>query len=340
MNWVERINSVMEYIEENLGGKIDAARISFIFASPQGMFQRIFANITDMTLSEYIRKRRLTQAVFDLRDTDERIIDIALKYEYSSASAFSYAFKKYHGITPSMSRKSDIQLKSFQRFAFTLILSENGVESMKYYNIENAEFIMKQIVNKDHKLKFLRAVSEHNGIKCSCDGYRALVILPKTSDDWNMSDTYLNSGNKDNPRFSLHQIFNSRNDNSLRIVLSKEQAAVLLASFDGVKINFKRNFVSLKTTDANSASHDVIVCMDINTMGIITEATSVEMNGTAGKPVMSFYVRFIEDALKFAMCSDNGNVEIYYNGNLSPLIIRSGRLYAAVLPVILRDEPA
>ena len=60
MDWVKRIHSVLDYIEENLLGEIDDNQIASLFASPPGMFQRIFANITDMTVSEYIRKRRLT----------------------------------------------------------------------------------------------------------------------------------------------------------------------------------------------------------------------------------------------------------------------------------------
>ena len=123
MDWVKRINSVLDYIEGNLDGEIDDNKISSLFASPQGMFQRIFANITDMTLSEYIRKRRLTKAAVDIQKTDEKIINVSNKYGYVSAVAFSSAFKNFHGVTPSDARKSVIQPKSLERFNFTLVIT-------------------------------------------------------------------------------------------------------------------------------------------------------------------------------------------------------------------------
>jgi len=64
--WLKRMNSVLDYIEHNLDGEIDDNKIAVLSASYKGMFQRVFAIITDMTLSEYIRKRRLTQARFPL----------------------------------------------------------------------------------------------------------------------------------------------------------------------------------------------------------------------------------------------------------------------------------
>ena len=60
-----------------------------------------------MTLAEYLRNRRLSEAVTDLRESSEKVIDIALKYGYESADAFSAAFKKFHGATPSEVRNGN-----------------------------------------------------------------------------------------------------------------------------------------------------------------------------------------------------------------------------------------
>ena len=65
MDWLKRMNSVLDYIEDNLDGEIDDNKIAMLSATPKGVFQRVFAIITDMTLSEYTRKRRLTQAALD-----------------------------------------------------------------------------------------------------------------------------------------------------------------------------------------------------------------------------------------------------------------------------------
>ena len=56
-------------------------------------------------MAEYLRNRKLTLSVDDLLNTDQKVIDIALKYNYDSADAFSFAFKKFHGNSPSEVRK-------------------------------------------------------------------------------------------------------------------------------------------------------------------------------------------------------------------------------------------
>ena len=110
----------------------------------------------------------------------------------------------------------------------------------------------------------------------------------------------------------------------------------MLVSFDGAKTDHERKYVSLPTTEKDSKAQKAIVCMDMNTMGIITEAAAIELQGQTGAPIMAFNAMLIEEALKFIMCSDDGNIEVYYNGALSALVMKSGRLYAAVLPVILQ----
>ncbi|MCL2159944.1 MAG: AraC family transcriptional regulator [Oscillospiraceae bacterium] len=142
MNFVKRMNSVLDYIENNLDGEIEDDKIAVLSANPRGMFQRIFSMITDMTLSEYVRKRRLTQAAADIQSTDAKIIDIAVKYGYNSAEYFASAFKNFHGITPSDARNPNIKLQSFQRLAFTSNLTiTGGNNNMQYRTISLDETI-------------------------------------------------------------------------------------------------------------------------------------------------------------------------------------------------------
>lgn len=142
MNFVKRMNSVLDYIENNLDGEIKDDKIAVLSANAKGMFQRIFTMITDMTLSEYVRKRRLTQASFDIQNTDAKIIDIAIKYGYNSADAFTSAFKSFHGITPSDARNSNIELQSFRRFIFNPNLTiTGGNNNMQYRTISLDETI-------------------------------------------------------------------------------------------------------------------------------------------------------------------------------------------------------
>jgi hypothetical protein len=119
----------------------------------------------------------------------------------------------------------------------------------------------------------------------------------------------------------------------LSFKLSKERVAVLLVSFEGAKTDSQRKFVSLSSLDKDAVPPNTIICMDVNAMSIITETEAAELTRQANKPAMAFNVRYIEEALKFILCSEDGNVEFYYNGSSKPLTMKSGRLYATVLPV-------
>ena len=141
MNFVKRMNSVLDYIEDNLDGEIQEDKIAVLSANAKGMFQRIFTMITDMTLSEYVRKRRLTQAADDIRNSDAKIIDIAVKYGYNSAEYFASAFKHFHGLTPSDARNLNIELQSFRRLNFNPNLTITGGNNMQYRTISIDETI-------------------------------------------------------------------------------------------------------------------------------------------------------------------------------------------------------
>ena len=236
MDWLKRMNSVLDYIESNLDSEIQDDKIAVLSASAKGMFQRFFAFITDMTLSEYVRKRRLTQAAFDIQNTDAKIIDIAIKYGYNSASSFSTAFKDFHGITPSSAKKPGNEFQSFQRFTFALTLSIKGGFDMQYRINENAEKFLQKMVDKTHSWEFLRDVSERNGTKFVCDGRRAAIILSEGRADWNLEDAYFETGDKDNPKFDLQNIFNQRNNSKFNFQISKKQAPALFDYLSGLHL--------------------------------------------------------------------------------------------------------
>ncbi len=138
MEWVDRMNAVIDYVEKHLCDEISPDEVSRIIASPYTVFQRSFAQITGIPLSEYVRRRRLTSAAYEIQNTDKRIIDIALQYGYESADAFGVAFKRLHGITPNMVRKKDTQLKFYSRLHFTFTIK--GVNEMDYKIIEKDDF--------------------------------------------------------------------------------------------------------------------------------------------------------------------------------------------------------
>ena len=105
MDYVEGLNLSIAYIEDNLLEEIDYERAARIAGMSKSAYQRFFLLIANMTLDEYIRKRRLQYAIRELTDTEQKVIDIAVKCGYNSASAFSRAVRNFAGNTPIMIRK-------------------------------------------------------------------------------------------------------------------------------------------------------------------------------------------------------------------------------------------
>lgn len=136
MDWIERLNKAVNYIEENITEEIDFTRAAKIACCSTYHFQRMFAYMSGTPLSEYIRRRRMTLAAADLQDAGAKILDIALKYGYSSPTAFNRAFQNVHGITPSAAKKEGAPLKSFPPVSFQITIK--GVEEMNY-RIESKE---------------------------------------------------------------------------------------------------------------------------------------------------------------------------------------------------------
>lgn len=120
MDSLSSMNNALTYIEERLTEDIDYSEISKIAYCSEYHFKRIFSFLSGISLSEYIRRRRLTLAALDLKNRNLRIIDIAVKYGYNSGDSFSRAFHSMHGILPSEARSEDIQIKAYPRMTFQL----------------------------------------------------------------------------------------------------------------------------------------------------------------------------------------------------------------------------
>lgn len=130
MNLLESMNEAIGYIEKNLNYKIDYSEVARVAGCSQWYLQRMFMSITDISISEYIRRRRLTLAAFDLQNSDSSVLEIALKYGYQSSDSFTRAFKAMHSVTPSKSREGGVLLKSYAPITF--VLSIKGVSAMNY----------------------------------------------------------------------------------------------------------------------------------------------------------------------------------------------------------------
>lgn len=136
MEWIERLNSAVNYMEEHLTEAIDYGDIAKIACCSTYHFQRMFSYMADIPLSEYIRRRRMSLAAVDLQMGDEKVIDVAMKYGYDSPTAFNRAFKNVHGVAPSQAKEEGVILKAFPPISF--IITIKGDISMNY-RIEKRE---------------------------------------------------------------------------------------------------------------------------------------------------------------------------------------------------------
>lgn len=134
MNMLKQLNAAIEYIEANLCAEFDLGTAAGIACVTADSFIRFFSYMTGMTLTEYVRRRRLTLAAQDLQHSKTPVIDIAMKYGYDSATAFSRAFAKHHGVTLSAYRKDGGSLKVYPPASFHIIIK--GAKEMDFRIIE------------------------------------------------------------------------------------------------------------------------------------------------------------------------------------------------------------
>lgn len=148
MDWITGIQRALDYTEEHLMEEIDYEIVAKQAYSSTFHFQRMFSMLCGFSLGEYIRMRRLTLAADELYRTNDKIINIALKYGYDTPESFSRAFTRFHGITPSDARHGG-NIKSFSRLTVKLILSGGTIMD---YRIESKE-TFKIICKKKQVLK-------------------------------------------------------------------------------------------------------------------------------------------------------------------------------------------
>lgn len=130
MEWIERLNCAINYIENHITGEIEYDKLAEIACCSTYHFQRMFAYMANVSLSEYIRRRRMSLAAVELQDGASKIIDVALKYGYSSPTAFNRAFQSVHGVAPSVIKEQGVALKAFPPISFKIVVK--GAEKTNY----------------------------------------------------------------------------------------------------------------------------------------------------------------------------------------------------------------
>ncbi len=138
MEWIDRMNDAMAYIEAHMTEEIEYEKLGRIAGCSAYHFQRMFNYMANIPLAEYIRRRKMSLAAADILGGKEKIVDIALKYGYSSPTAFNRAFQSIHKAAPSQVRKNGLPVRSYPPISFKIVIK--GVTEMEYRIEEKKEF--------------------------------------------------------------------------------------------------------------------------------------------------------------------------------------------------------
>lgn len=130
MQWIDRMNDAVGYIERHLTDEIDYEQLARLACCSSYHFQRMFAYMAGVGLAEYIRRRKMSLAAADLQLGGAKIIDVAAKYGYQSPTAFNRAFQSVHGVAPSALKSEGVKLKSYPPITFLITIK--GAEEMNY----------------------------------------------------------------------------------------------------------------------------------------------------------------------------------------------------------------
>lgn len=139
MSWIESIQKAIDYMETHLlDVDLSIEQVAKASNSSAFHFQRTFSILTDITVGDYIRRRRLTLAAQDLVTSSDKIIDIAYKYGYETPEAFAKAFRKQHNLSPMEARKKSGSIQSYNRLVIKIQLE--GALPMNYKIVEKQAF--------------------------------------------------------------------------------------------------------------------------------------------------------------------------------------------------------
>lgn len=170
MEWLDRMNKAINYIEENLDSKINLETVARTACCSTYHFQRMFSFIIDIPLSEYIRRRRMTLAAFELQNSNIKVIDLAVKYDYDSPVSFTRAFQNLHGVTPSLARDKGVALKAYPRISFHISIKGDVEMNYRIEEVDASKLFGKSIevpyheTNQYESVKAFVNQSVENGV--------------------------------------------------------------------------------------------------------------------------------------------------------------------------------
>ena len=158
MEWMPYVHDALEYIEENLLIIENSSDVAGHLNMSEIYLQKGFQVMTGYTVAEYIRNRRLYQAALEVMNTDEKLIDIGLKYGFDSPDSFSRAFSRFHGINPSDMRKTKKGCHKFLPLKVEIQVKGGNNDTSKIIRKYKFKVIgCKKVINTDYENEDLEA---------------------------------------------------------------------------------------------------------------------------------------------------------------------------------------
>lgn len=145
MELVASLNEALSYLERHLLEETDSAEAARHVGLSRFYLERTFAALTGMSVSEYIRARRLSLAAQELLSSGAKVIELAFKYGYDTPESFAKAFSRFHGVTPTSARRMSTLLRCQNPLAISIKME--GATIMNY-KIEQMDAFMVAGVEK------------------------------------------------------------------------------------------------------------------------------------------------------------------------------------------------
>jgi AraC-like DNA-binding protein len=170
LEWIDRLNKAIGYLEGHLKDQLAYEEAAKICRCSLSKFQQIFLLSTGVTLSEYVRYRRMTLAAQELLHTDIKVIDLALALDYESPEAFTRAYQAFHGVPPSVTRKTGVY-DTYEKIVFQLQIygGRSQIGANRILRIETERLIIRKFTPEDWKDVLEIAVSKERSPFADCD---------------------------------------------------------------------------------------------------------------------------------------------------------------------------